>query len=257
MSNPSTSRRAELERQRQAQAKKSQVNRAIGIGAAILALVLGGILVAVLLQSRPGVPLGPTVAAVKPPNGTAKADGIVLNPGKAKPGAPVVSVYVDYQCPVCKQFEESFGPTLAAMGEAGEIELVNRTMVFMDKNLKNTASTRSAIGAACADAAGVYPAYNEAVFAAQPATETIGAPGYSDALLRDEIPAKLGLTGEKLTTFQQCYDGRATADFVTSVDKAAYAAGVTGTPTLMVNGKTIPNNSLTSIEALKAAIAQS
>ncbi len=77
------------------------------------------------------------------------------------------------------------------------------------------------------------------MFANQPAQEVPGSEGYSDQLLRVTIPTQLGFTPEQVTSFQACYDGRATEDFVAAVEKAAYDAGVTGTPALAVNGKQI------------------
>ncbi|MFP5416962.1 MAG: DsbA family protein, partial [Actinomycetes bacterium] len=129
---------------------------------------------------------------------------------------------------------------------AGEWTLQYKTMTFMDKNLVNTASTRAALAAACsASAADTYSAYNREVYRNQPANEVRGAVGYTDELLRDTIPATVGITGEALTGFQACYDDKATADFVKAVDESAYNDGVTGTPTLTVNGKKLDLNQVT------------
>jgi len=70
----------------------------------------------------------------------------------------------------------------------------------------------------------------------QPATE--GA-GYSPTLLRATIPAQLGLTGDKLQGFQQCYDSQATRTFVQGTNDAAGRAGITATPAYWYDGKDI------------------
>lgn len=227
------SRREQLRQAQLAKAKSQRLTRIVSIGAAILAVILVAVFGVVLVQQ-----MGANQAAssVTPPNATAEKDGIVVNPDKAKDGAPVVALYLDYQCPRCAQFETLYGGALAALAESGDIELQYRTMIFLDNNLRNDSSIRAGIGAACADASGAYADYHENVFANQPAVE---GDGYTDELLRETIPATVGITGDALTGFQQCYDDKATQAFVKGTNEAAFKANVTGTPTMMVNGKVI------------------
>lgn len=250
--NKSANRREQLRRQQEAEAKRKRANRVVGIGALVLALVLVGVFVGVLLQSQGSKP-----TAVVPPNANADATAIVVNHGGTPAaGAPVVTLYLDYQCPNCKTFETLHGPWLTEASATGEIVLQNKTMIFMDQNLRNTASSRAAIAAACSDVAGVYPAYDAAVFAAQPEQELVGSEGFPEVLLRETIPAQVGLTGEPLTQFQQCVDAGATQGFVEGVDKSAYNDGVTGTPSLAVNGTvlTLTNELWGNPEALRQAV---
>lgn len=227
----SQSRREQLRQAQLAKAKSQRLNRIIGIGAAVLAVVVVAVFAAVFIQQAG---MDQAASSTVPPNATEAKDGIVVNPGKAVDGAPVVGLYMDYQCPVCKQFDTLYGPALTSLAESGEINLQYRTMTFLDNNLSNDSSIRAGIGAACADVQGAYSDYHDEVFANQPAVE---GDGYEQSLLRDTIPATIGLTGEKLTGFQQCVDDKATKAFVDGTNEAAFAAGVNGTPTLMVNGK--------------------
>lgn len=235
MSQPSN-RREELRRQQEAAAARKRTNRIIGFGAAVVAIVLVAVFIAVLVMNQSQQAASATVT---PPNASVKKDAIVLNAGKAPADAPRVTVYLDYQCPNCKNFEQSFGPMLAQEAAAGTWTLENKTLTFMDKNLANTASTRAAYAAACSDLTGKYAEYNQAVYAAQATEEVRGSEGYSQAFLRDQLPAQLGITGDSLTKFQQCVDKNATKAFVDAVEKSAYADGVTGTPTIAVNGKIV------------------
>lgn len=227
------SRREQLRQAQLAKAKSQRLTRIVAIGAGILAVVLVAVFAVVLVQQMGA---NQVASSVTPPNATAAKDGIVTNPGKAKEGAPVVALYLDYQCPVCSQFESLYGGALGALAEAGDIELQYRTMIFLDNNLRNDSSVRAAIGAACADVSGAYAAYHQAVFANQPAVE---GDGYTTELLRDTIPGEVGITGDALTGFQQCYDDKATQGFVQGTNEAGFKAGVNGTPTMMVNGKVI------------------
>lgn len=142
------------------------------------------------------------------PNATASNDGIVVNPGKAKPNAPVVGLYFDYQCSHCVSFEEKYGLTLNALSNNGDVSLVNHTRVFLDRGDATGLSHRAAIAAACADTAGVYKDYHQSIFS----SAYQGA--YTDDLFRVTIPQQLGLSGDTLTRFQSCYDDRSMAGFV-------------------------------------------
>jgi len=130
---------------------------------------------------------------------------------------------------------------------------------MLDPGLRNDASLRSAIGNAAAAVVGKYREYHEAVYAHQPPHE---GDGYSDDLLRNQIPAQIGLTGDDLTKFQKLYDSRATQQFVENATKKALEDGYTSTPTYLVNGTQIslmgqngPNTELTE-DALLSALKQ-
>lgn len=220
------SRRERLRAAQQAQQKQRRVRIIAAIGVGVGALVA----IAVLIWSSIGN--APAPVAARPPNATAANDGIAVNPGVAKPNAPVVALYFDYQCSHCVTFEEKYGLTLNTLSNAGDISLVNHTRVFLDKGDANGLSHRGAIAAACADVAGVYKDFHQSIFAAAYQGQ------YTDELFRVTLPQAAGLNAEALTQFQSCYDNRTMAGFVQGVDEAASKAGVNGTPTLMINGKT-------------------
>lgn len=223
--------REQLRRNQAAQAKQQRLTRIIGVGAAVLVVVLIGVFVGVLLQNQGKVA---TASSATPPNATETRNAIVVNPGKAKAGAPVVELFFDYQCPVCKQFEGVYGAALKALAESGDIDLRYRNMTFLDNNLNNDSSLRAGIGAACSDFTGKYSTYHEQVYANQPARE---GDGYADEVLRDAIPAAAGITGTDLTSFQACYDQQATKAFVNGTNELASKDGVNATPSVHVNGK--------------------
>lgn len=226
-------RREQLRIQREAELKAAQQKKRLTIGLGIVGVVVAISLIAwgvFTFKDRIGA------SNAVPPHANGDKSGIVANPGKAKSGAPLLVIYQDYQCPACKQYHATFGTKLRDAANAGNIQLEYRTMTFLDSNLQNDASVRAAVAAACADNAGVYQGYYDAVYDNQPATE--GA-GYTDELLRATIPTQLGLTGDKLAGFQKCYATQATLQFITGTNDAAGRAGITSTPTYMYNGKDI------------------
>ena len=238
----SQSRREALRRQQEAQARAKRLQRIIIVGAIVLAVVVVGVFGAIFVSqlNKSGTTATGGTSAI-PVNATADHSGIVVNPGKFADGAPKVEVFLDYQCPVCKQFESMFGSTLDDMATKGEIQLIYRTMTFLDNNLRNDSSLKAGIAAACADNAGSYSAYHNAIFAGQPTTE---GTGYTTQQLRVDFAATAGITGDKLTGFQSCYDTKATSDFVNGTNEAAAKAGVNSTPTIMVNGTKLDNNTV-------------
>lgn len=248
------------ERLRQAQAaaaKQQRLNRIIGVGAAILVVVLIGVFIGVLVQNQSHqAAQGST--AITPPNATSDGKAIVVSPGVATQGAPVVELFFDYQCPICKQFEGIYGSALTTLAASGDIELHYRTMNFLDANLGNDASVRAAIAATCADTVGQYSTFHNEIYAEQPATE---GDGYDDTVLRDTIPAKVGITGDDLTTFQACYDNQSTKAFVTTmgdlgVQDMQTVNNQVATPTVFVNGKDLPLKSFGDPTALLDLIKQ-
>lgn len=233
------SRREQLRIQRAAELKAAQRTKRLRVGLGII-----GVVVAISLIAWGVFTFKDSIGATNavPPHANGDKTGIVANPGKAKAGAPLLVIYQDFQCPACKQFHTVFGAKVREAANAGTIQLEHRTMTFLDTNLQNDASVRAAVGAACADNAGVYEGYYDAVYDNQPATE--GA-GYTKELLRVTIPTQLGLTGDKLVGFQQCYKNQATLKFVNDTNDAAGRDGITSTPTYMYNGKNI-TSTLTS-----------
>jgi len=196
-------------------------------------------------------------------------------PGAAptKAGALRVDIHFDYQCPWCKMVEDSYAQPLTGLAATGDIVLNLHARTFLDGPLPGENSTRAAVAAACVDYADntKYGAYSNTVFINQPSTEGVG---YTDQQLTVDFPASVGLSGDALDKFKTCYAGRQTQDWVNSVEQnnvnpvsnkstppaflygtdskiyqdpnhAVYyddatkgdQVGVTGTPTIFVNGK--------------------
>ena len=185
-----------------------------------------------------------------PPDATTDRSGITVFAGSAPSSTPTVQVYLDYQCPDCAQIQRLYGPTLTEMAKAAKIQLSYHALTSYDHKLGNDSSARAARGAACADVVGYFSAYQDAVFAAQPAAP---ADGFSTTVLRDTIPDGLGMTGGARSTFGICYDQAMTSDFVTS---AAQANDPVEAPRILVNGKALALKRGATPAEFEAAITQ-
>jgi protein-disulfide isomerase len=184
-----------------------------------------------------------------PAGAPAMGAGIVVNPNAPKT-VPTMDLYVDYQCPVCAAFERQFGAQVTQMADTNQVRLIVHTLSFLDDNLRNDSSSRAANAAACASDQGRFLPYHNAVFAGQPAQE--GA-GYTDADLK-AFAATAGLNGSALDSWQKCYDSRKHNQYVESVQTQSEKDGITGTPTIKINGRQLSLSKLTDPQALTDAV---
>jgi protein-disulfide isomerase len=154
--------------------------------------------------------------------------------------APVtITLYEDFHCPHCADFEEQFGPIISRAHEVGTARVELYPMAFIDQG-----SVTAANAMACAAEAGFGHAYYRGLFA----NHTLK---WSDPQLI-ELAEKVG--GSPSEAFQTCITRRAHADWVTSINAAADTNGVAQTPTMLINGKEVDITALTP-EALQAMIS--
>ncbi|MDR1768140.1 MAG: thioredoxin domain-containing protein [Propionibacteriaceae bacterium] len=222
--------RKQLAAERAAAAKRRKTIRRVVI--AVVAVVVAVAAVFVVMAVVRATQNAQQTSGSVPPNANADQSGIIANPGKFAAGVPQVDIYLDYQCPYCGELERDYGDAFTQLADAGTIQLQYHVLSFLDSSLHNDSSTRAAVASACADEVGYFSAYNAAVFANQPDE----GDGYSDELLTTTIPAAIGMTGDDLAKFGQCYANRQTESFVKGVQDKAYSANITGTPTVRVNG---------------------
>lgn len=201
-------------------AAKSNTNWfAIGVSAAVVVVlvVLGGLVVFLNNQA--------TAPGVAPSSNEAfNADTGAISFGD---GEDTVAVFVDFQCPVCKSFEDQFGPQLEAAAADGRITLEYHPIAILDRFSQGTDfSSRSAGAAVCVAESNpdLYLDYAKTLFANQPAENSSG------------------LTNEQLADFATQVGAE---DAVSCINDETYrkfgvaqakANDINGTPTVDVNG---------------------
>lgn len=247
---------------REAQLKKDKRNKLLigwGIVAAVVAiLVVVGLVVSTSLKSNaPVADQGPTpaganvhggvtllkgseVAKSEPgtvniadlPEAPATPPATVKAPGAdAEAGKPVkVVLYVDFICPVCKNFEAQYNETLTTLRNEGKITVEYRPLGFLDSRSTTNYSSRAANAAACVvnESPEKYADFVNALFDKQPAE---GGAGLSD----DELKKMATEVGAK--SIDTCIDEKTYRPWVKYATQEASIIGVTGTPTVMVDGK--------------------
>ena len=182
-----------------------------------------------------------TVPSHLPANATPAGDGVVIGAGPV-----TVDTYIDFLCPFCRQFELSSGEALATMVADGLISLAYHPMNFLDGASTTRYSSRAAASSGCASDGGRFPGYARALFLNQPPE---GGPGLSDAELI-EIGLSVGLPSP---AFDSCVRRGSYLDWPSFVTALATARGVSATPTVLVEGVSVPANARMIAAAVAAA----
>lgn len=196
-----------------------------------LAIVAGLAVVAFTALSAPRTvdpnATGLVEPAFVPP--AALADGEALG----SDSAPVVlEVYSDFQCPVCGRFAREYLPSLVRdFVEPGQLRIVDHAIDILGRGDPNE-SLDAATGAICAGEQDRYWDYHAWLFWNQRG-ENRGA------FARDRLYGIAERIGLDLPAWEACFTGGAAADEVRAQTAAAAAAGITSTPTFVIDGEAI------------------
>lgn len=156
-----------------------------------------------------------------------------------------VELYVDLQCPACREYEARVADTLEQLVIDGRIELVVHPIAILDRASTTEYSSRAAAAAACAADAGLFWQYQKLLYAEQPAE---GGAGLTDQRLV-ELGTQVGLPA----AFEQCVNSGAEAAWVEQVTDAAREMGIASTPTVLVDGEQITGGTAADLQAAVAA----
>ncbi|MDO3682703.1 thioredoxin domain-containing protein [Micromonospora sp. C28ISP2-4] len=174
-----------------------------------------------------------------PPGANDAGTGIVLGTGPV-----TIDLYEDYLCPACKQFQQVNGETLNQLVAEGKAKLVFHPVAFLNRFSTTEYSTRSSAASGCAAQGGKFREFTDQLFDRQPPE---GGAGLSDDELVD-IGAGVGLNRDE---FASCVSDGTYRSWTEHVTDEASKSGVTGTPTIKVNGSELQDR---SPEGIKSAV---
>jgi protein-disulfide isomerase len=170
--------------------------------------------------------------------------------GSAPATTPDVQLFEDFQCPICKAFNDAgFSAALETAATDGKIRLKLQPMIFLDASNSNDSSIRATNAWGCAIDEGAGVEYDTVVFKNQPKEGV----GYTDAQLV-AFGQAAGITGSAFTTFAKCVPTAIYHPWANKAEDYGSAQGVNGTPTVLVNGKPIDLTKYKTPPALIAAI---
>lgn len=205
--------------------RKEQRNKLLIIGAAtVVALLLGALLIGPTLINA-NTPVGEIVQIT--PVAYTQVDGRALGPANAK---VVVESYEDFQCSACAGYSSSIEPLIIQnYVDTGKIRYVFRQYPFLDDRSTIKESDQAANASMCALDQDRFWDYHDILFANF--GEATGA--YTDRRLQ-AYAQSLGLD---MTAFNACYKDKQFNDDIQQDIADGNSLGVTGTPTVFVNGK--------------------
>jgi protein-disulfide isomerase len=175
-----------------------------------------------------------------PANANAQGNAIVTGSGPV-----VVEDYIDFICPHCRTFHDDTDAAIKQLVADNKITFVQHPVAYLDRFSSNKYSTRASAASACASDGGKFSEYVDVLFANQPPE---GGTGPTDAQLI-ELGRSIGLDG----SFEECVKSKRYVAWAGKVSDDATEAGITGTPTVFVNGKKIAGGSAAILAAVAAA----
>lgn len=219
------------------------------VGVLALAAVIGVIAANSGGKSGKDTASGPAVG----PSGATGKDSLAIQVG-ADDAPSTLTIWEDFRCPVCAQFENAFRDTVHQLENSGQIKVEYHLATIIDGNLGGSGSLRAANAAACAQDAGKFPAYHDVLYSNQPA-ETDDAFGKNAKLI--DLAGKAD--GLDTPAFRSCVNDGTHDAWVQKSNTAFREGGFQGTPTALLNGEAIfpkKGNEQISVANLKKWVAE-
>ncbi|MEO9222126.1 MAG: thioredoxin domain-containing protein [Mycobacteriaceae bacterium] len=177
--------------------------------------------------------------------GSAKTAAVTVSDGVVRVGAPnapvTLNAYEDFLCPICGQFEATYGQQIAQELDQGKIAIKYHMLDFLNQSSASKDYSSRAAGAAlcvASDGTGsVFPKFHSALFA----TGTQPQEGSKSDLSNDAL-AKVAADAGATSSAQQCISSGAKVADAKSASQAGQAAlqasgNQVATPTIL-NGTT-------------------
>lgn len=226
--------RDRLVQQREQEKVRERRRRTLIISAAVVGVLALAAVIGVIAANSGGKgnkasESGPAVA----PSGATGKDSLVIQVG-ADDAPSTLTVWEDFRCPVCAQFENALRETIHELENTGQVKVQYHLATLIDGNLGGTGSLDAANAAACAQDVGKFSAYHDVLYRNQP-PESDDAFGKSSKLI--ELAGKV--EGLDTPAFRSCVEDGTHNTWVQKSNTAFQNGGFQGTPTALLNGESI------------------
>jgi protein-disulfide isomerase len=232
------SARERLRIERARRVRRRRRLRAAAASAGVVALV--GAAAAGILIQRSGhgtVKARPAYAGPYAPVALNLDNSITMaQPGVTK---PVLDVYEDFQCALCRAFEQANGGVIQQLADRGKVRVVYHPFTILSNQLQQASSIRAWAAAKCAPV-DLWARYHNALYASQPAQSAVG--GFSVGLLV-QLGRKVGIADP---AFAQCVRSQEYAPQDPPLSDQVINSGVNSAPVLMLNGRVLNINPASS-----------
>jgi len=180
---------------------------------------------------------------------TPEARPMVDGAAMGDPDAPVlIEVFEDFQCPACRNYSTDIEPLIVENYVAtGKVRYVFRQYPFLDDRVVTNESDQAANASLCAAEQGRFWDYHDMLFANWN-SENAGA--FSDKRLVAFAEA-LNLD---MRAFNQCFKENRYKQQIDQDLADGAAAGVNGTPSVLVNGQILTPGFVPTYDEVAAAV---
>jgi protein-disulfide isomerase len=197
-------------------------NLAVQIGLTSIVVIFAVVLVLYIVMSNKD----------KPAEGDAKSirvtsSNLITKEGSSDPKA-VLSLYEDFLCPACGNFEKQFGPTVSKLIDSGAVAADYYMVAILDRQ-GGGYSSRSSNAAYCVadESTDAFRRFHAALYAQQP-EEGVGP--FPDNARLIEVARQAGVAGG----VPECINSGRYEEMAGGL---AAATGVNSTPTIRINGE--------------------
>ncbi|WP_032919508.1 thioredoxin domain-containing protein [Streptomyces rimosus] len=182
------------------------------------------------------------------PKGTQDSDKPAVPVGK-KEAPSTLTVWEDFRCPACAQFEKGFRGAVHELEDAGQLKTDYHLATIIDGSMGGKGSVTAANAALCAQDAGRFREYHDVLYENQPPEQQ---DRFSDKKYLIQLAGKVdGLVSD---TFTQCVNKGTYTDFVYKSNSAFTNSGYRGTPTVLLNGKNLADDKNLTPDGLKQKV---
>ncbi|MET9799873.1 thioredoxin domain-containing protein [Streptomyces sp. NPDC006368] len=227
------SARERLQNEREQQKARERRRRTLLVSAAVVGVLGLAAVVGIIAANTGGESDSSDSAPVAAPTGAGGEDRLSIPVGA--PDAPsTLTVWEDFRCPACAQFENAFRDTIHELTESGQIKVEYHLATIIDGNMGGSGSLNAANAAACAQDAGAFVPYHDVLFENQP-------PEPDDAYAKDgkllELAGKV--KGLDTPAFRGCVTEGRHDSWVNKSNEAFRSGDFRGTPTVLLNGESV------------------
>ncbi|RSS52033.1 DsbA family protein [Streptomyces sp. WAC01280] len=231
--------RLRVERERQAKKDRARRQLVVGVSAVAVLAAAGGIGYAVVQSNKPTQWEAAAKATnVTAPKNTSGTNGTTVVIGKSS-AKKTLELYEDSRCPVCATFEQGVGSRIEKDVESGKYKIKYVGATFIDNGVPGEGSKNalSALGAALNVSPEAFLKYKSALYSTEFHPEENQDKFAKDSYLlevADSVPALKSNAEFKKNVESGTFDA-----WAMKMSEAFEKTGVTGTPTLKMDGKPV------------------
>jgi protein-disulfide isomerase len=197
-------------------------NLAVQIGLTAVVVIFLVAVVGFIMMNKVDKPASGEVKSIR-----VASSNLITKEGSSDPKA-VLSLYEDFLCPACGNFEKAFGPTVSKLIDSGAVAADYYMVSILDRQ-GDGYSTRASNAAYCVadESTDAFRRFHAALYAQQP-PEGVGP--FPDNARLIEIARQAGVTGG----VPECINKERYAEVAKGL---AAATDVNSTPTIRINGE--------------------